>query len=152
MDKPPYVYEVLIQTTAPKLWEALTRGEFTRQYWAGQYFETDWKVGSELNHRMADGGIVIQGKILVCDPPKTLSYSFDPAQAGTGRPPTQVTFRLMERKNSVLLTVIHEGFEPGSPDFRGAAQAWVAILSGLKTLLETGKPLLLDWAEVHSDK
>jgi hypothetical protein len=39
------------------------------------------------------------------------------------------------------LTLIHEGFDPAT--FDGLNAGWVRILSGLKTLLETGEPLVI---------
>ena len=58
------VYVTYIATTAEKLWEALTDGEFTRRYWGGRRIQSDWKVGSPVRHVREDGGIDWQGEVL----------------------------------------------------------------------------------------
>ena len=57
MSKPQFVYTTYIQTTPEKLWEALTNGEFTRQYWGGYRIESDWKPGSSMKFYGPDGEV-----------------------------------------------------------------------------------------------
>ena len=76
MDKPKFVYVSYIATTPEKLWQALTSGEFTRQYWGGRRIQSDWQVGSVVKHLGEDGGIDWEGKVLVSEPPRLLSYTF----------------------------------------------------------------------------
>ena len=55
MNPPQHVYEVYIRTTPEKLWEAITTPEMTRQYFYANAVDSDWKVGSPVRHRSADG-------------------------------------------------------------------------------------------------
>ena len=76
MSKPEFVYTTYIETTAEKLWQALTDGDFTERYWFGHRVTSDWKAGS--SYRFASQGVPnIEGKVLVSDPPRQLSYSWD---------------------------------------------------------------------------
>lgn len=93
MDKPVFTYVTDIATTPEQLWEALTSGDFTYQYWGGRRIESAWKPGSPVKHVREDGGTDWQGEVLEADPPKRLSYTF---------------------MGHVKLTVTHDHFEPGS--------------------------------------
>jgi uncharacterized protein YndB with AHSA1/START domain len=143
MSKPQFVYITYIETTPEKLWEALTSPEFTRQYWGGRRIQSDWKVGSPVQHLEADGNLDWHGEVLQRDPPKLLSYTFDltpPGQEG-GEPTSRVTLQLEPYGAMVRLTVTHDNFEAESEVLKGISQDWPAILSSMKTLLETGRPL-----------
>jgi uncharacterized protein YndB with AHSA1/START domain len=142
--KPEFIYVTCIETTPEKLWEALTNSEFTRRYWFNTEVKSDWKVGSPLALVM-DGKVTDTGDILEAEPPRRLSYSFkhelDDAMRNEG--PTKVVFTLEPYGNLVKLTVTHEGFVEGSKLLGGISKGWPAILSGLKSLLETGKVLAI---------
>src|SRR4029077_20524104 len=78
MKKPNQVYTTYIRTTPKKLWAAITKPEFTRQYWAGLANVSDWKKGSTWQH-VTKGDkpkIYITGKVLECIPPKRLVLSW----------------------------------------------------------------------------
>jgi uncharacterized protein YndB with AHSA1/START domain len=147
MDKPRFVYVMYIATTPEKLWEALTSGEFTYHYWAGRRIQSDWKPGSPVQHITEDGSLDWQGLVLQADPPKLLSYTFDDQRGVENRRerPSRVTFELVPYMGHVKLTLTHDDFEPGSKILEGISVGWPAILSGLKSLLEGGKPLFPDW-------
>ncbi|QOZ23565.1 SRPBCC family protein [Bradyrhizobium sp. CCBAU 51753] len=140
MPKPEFVYVTYIETTPDKLWDALTRSEFTRQYWFDTELKSDWKVGSSLALVMS-GTITDTGEILEADRPRRLSYTFkheaDPEMRK--EPATKVVFTLEPHGKIVKLIVTHEGFGVGSKLLDGISKGWPAILSGLKSLLETGK-------------
>ncbi|VIO68914.1 hypothetical protein CI1B_24480 [Bradyrhizobium ivorense] len=140
MPKPEFVYVTYIETTAEKLWDALTRSEFTRQYWFDTELKSDWKVGSSLALVMS-GTITDTGEILEADRPRRLSYTFkheaDPEMRK--EPATKVVFTLEPHGKIVKLIVTHEGFGVGSKLLDGISKGWPAILSGLKSLLETGR-------------
>ena len=76
MRKPEFVYVTYIETTPEKLWEALTDSDFTERYW----FDTAVAIG--LEGRLAvragarNGNITDAGKVVECDPPRRLSYTF----------------------------------------------------------------------------
>ncbi|MGY8664101.1 SRPBCC family protein [Bradyrhizobium sp. UFLA05-109] len=140
MSRPEFVYVTYIETTLEKLWNALTDSEFTRQYWFDTEVRSDWKVGSSLALVMS-GKTTDTGEILEIDPPRRLSYTFkhEVDEAMRNEPPSKVIFTLEPWGNLVKLTVTHEGFAHGSKLLDGISKGWPAILSGLKSLLETGK-------------
>jgi len=147
-----FSYVIYIRTTAEKLWRALTEGDFSQQYWVGFRIESDWKVGSPLSVRnpgFLEGKADITGSVLACDPPRLVTYTFgssmDPL-AAERQGPSRVTYELAPVGDLVKLTLTHENLLPH--DFgekaltlRGVNNGWPAILSGLKSLLETGRAL-----------
>ena len=144
MSRQDYVYVTYIATTPEKLWEALTTPEFTRQYWGGRTIESDWEIGSAARMKRPDGNYDWEGEIVECDPPRLLSYTWNSFSTLEGGASTRVTFRIEPYGSLMRLTVLHEGFEPESPFLKSISQGWPAILSSLKTMLETGKALVYD--------
>ncbi|MBR0702169.1 SRPBCC family protein [Bradyrhizobium diazoefficiens] len=140
MNKPEFVYVTYIETTPEKLWEALTSSAFTRQYWFDTEVRSDWKVGSPFALVMG-GKVTDTGEILEADRPRRLSYTFkhELMEEMRNEAATKVVFTLAPFGNLVKLTVTHEGFAAGSKLLDGISKGWPAILSGLKSLLETGK-------------
>jgi uncharacterized protein YndB with AHSA1/START domain len=140
MSKPEFVYVTYIETTAEKLWDALTKSEFTRQYWFDTEVRSDWKVGSPFALVMS-GKVTDSGEILEADRPRRLSYTFkhELNEEMLKDPATKVVFTIEPYGHLVKLIVTHEGFVPGSKLLDGISKGWPAILSGLKSLLETGK-------------
>jgi DNA-binding transcriptional ArsR family regulator/uncharacterized protein YndB with AHSA1/START domain len=141
MDKPSFVYVTYINTTPEKLWDALTNPEFTRQYWGGRSIESDWKVGSPVKMVNSRGEPGCPGDLLAYESPNLLSYKWN------SNPPSQVIFKLETYGNVMRLTVIHEGLEPDSRESEMTKQGWIAIMSSLKSLMETGTPLTYPWKE-----
>lgn len=140
MDKPTFVYETYIDTTAEELWEALTSPDFTEQYWGGRRIQSDWEKGSTVKHVRPDGGFDWHGEVLQADPPKLLSYTFlvddEDAEA------TKVTFELEPYGSVMRLRVTHEFESEVDPNIKGG---WIAIISSLKSLLETNTALTYPW-------
>jgi uncharacterized protein YndB with AHSA1/START domain len=143
VNKPAFVYVTYIATTPEKLWTALTDGEFTRRHWGGRRIRSDWIVGSPVEHVREDGGIDWRGEVVRSQPPHLLSYTFHMQISDDHRSekPSQVTFELQPMGSLVKLTLTHEDFEPGSATFETTRHGWPAIMSSLKSLLETGNPL-----------
>ena len=142
MSKPEFVYTTYIETTPEKLWEALTRSEFSRQYWFGTELRTDWTIGSPFALVM-NGTPTDVGEILEFDPPRRLSYTFSHVLHDELRneKPTKVVFKLEPHGKLVKLTLTHEGFADAGKLLDGISKGWPAILSSLKSLLETGTAL-----------
>jgi uncharacterized protein YndB with AHSA1/START domain len=142
--KPEFVYVTYIETTPEKLWDALTNSEFSRRYWFGTEVISDWKVGSPFA-LVVNGTTTDAGEILEADPPRRLSYSFNHVLQGELRNegPTKVVFNIQEHGKFVKLTLTHEDFAEGSKLLDGISKGWPAILSSLKTLLETGTALAI---------
>jgi uncharacterized protein YndB with AHSA1/START domain len=142
---PRHVYEVFIRTTPERLWQAITDPAFTRLYFHEQTVESTWQEGAGYRHRGPDGTLRIEGTIVAIDPPRRLVQTFScPAKPETrGDRPSRVTW-LIERQGEVCkLTLTHDNFDGETATFHGVGRGWSPILSGLKTLLETGKPLAL---------
>lgn len=140
MNKPTFVYETYIDTTAEELWNALTSPEYTEKYWGGRKLKSDWEEGSEIKPYRPDGGLDWQGKVLKADPPKVLSYTFVGEEEDAQQ--TKVTFNLEPYGNVMRLRVTHEFETEVDPNIKGG---WIAIISSLKSLLETDTALTYPW-------
>jgi len=145
MEKPKHVYEIYIRTTPEKLWEAITRPEMTRQYFYANDVESDWKVGTPVRHKGADGKVNLDGKVLEVVPPRKLVTTFcavHDAETAKDRP-TRVTWEIEPRGEVCRLTLTHDDFDGITATYKQVGMGWNPVLSGLKTLLETGKPLVI---------
>jgi len=138
MNKPVFVYETYIDTTAKKLWEALTSPEFTEQYWGGRRIQSNWEKGSTVKHIRPDGGFDWQGEVLEVDPPKLLSYTWETDENES----IKVTFELEPYGSVMRLRVTHHFRTEIIPNIKGG---WIAIISSLKSLLETDTALDYPW-------
>jgi uncharacterized protein YndB with AHSA1/START domain len=145
--KPMTVYTIYIASTPEKVWEALTSAAFSRQYFFGNSVEIEQRVGGTFIVRTPDGALHISGDVMECDPPRRLSVTFNvnwPAlieKLG----PTLVTYEIEQVGDAVRLTMSEAHDRPLSDDIlEGGRQGWPAILSGLKSVLETGKPLVVE--------
>jgi uncharacterized protein YndB with AHSA1/START domain len=147
MSKPEFVYVTYIETTPDKLWHALTDGDFTERYWFGARLRSDWKVGSTFEMVRSDGSVSDAGKVVEVDPPKRLAYTFvNLSDTYRGDLPALATFELEPFGKLVKLTLTHEGFAEGSKMLPAISRGWPAILSSLKSILETGQPLEIPYA------
>jgi uncharacterized protein YndB with AHSA1/START domain len=152
MRKPEFIYVSYIETTPEKLWKALTDGDFTERYWFGVHLRSDWKVGSTFEMVRSNGTVSDAGKVVEYDPPRRLAYTFvNLSDEYKGELPALATFVIEPHGKLVKLTLTHEGFAEGSKFLLGISQGWPAILSALKSLLETGKPLDIPYAAMKSE-
>jgi uncharacterized protein YndB with AHSA1/START domain/DNA-binding transcriptional ArsR family regulator len=142
-ERPRHVYEMYIRTTAEALWRAITDPAFISQYFFDQRVTSSWQAGAAYEHHAPDGTVRIAGTILELDPPRRLVQTFAcPGKDETrGDRPSRVTW-LIEPEGAVCkLTLIHDDFDGETATYRNVGGGWPTVLSGLKTLLETGKPL-----------
>lgn len=143
MDKSTFVYVTYIRTTPEKLWQALTRPEFTRQFFFGCTMESEWKVGAAWKLVDAGGEVMDGGEILEMDPPKRLVLKWrsvaKPELKAEGD--SRMTYELELEDGLVKFTVLHEMDTPESKLIRAVSNGWPLILSSLKSLLETGASL-----------
>ncbi len=142
-EAPKHVYEVYIAATPEQVWRAITESEFTQQYYYGNTVESDWKPGSPMVYRGADGTASIECEVLEADPPRRLVHTF--FFPGTDESPSRCTWSIEARGSASLLVLTHDEFDSETSTYRSVAHGWVPILSGLKTLLETGKPLEISY-------
>jgi uncharacterized protein YndB with AHSA1/START domain len=135
------VFEIYIKTTPEKLWAAITDPEQRAKYSFGVQTHSDWAPGS--SYRAGVPGVVdiAEGDNLVVEPPHLLVQSFnalwsdDVKAQGT----TRVTWEIEQVGDSCRLTVVHDRLPAtANAELYGG---WPMILSGLKTLLETGELL-----------
>ena len=136
------VFEIYIKTSPERLWDALTDPEQRAKYFFGWATESDWAEGSEYRWSVPGGGDVAAGENLEVDPPRrlvqtmTLLFSDEVKSEGTSR----VTWEIEPvGDDSCRLTVVHDQLKPGATN--GIYGGWPQVLSGLKTLLETGEEL-----------
>jgi uncharacterized protein YndB with AHSA1/START domain len=142
MSKPEFVYVTYIETTAEKLWQALTSSDFTALYWFGYRVNADWKVGSAYKF-FKEGSKSVEGKVLESDQPRRLTYTWTPcAPEFQHEHPSRVTFDIEPHGNVVKLVVTHDGFDDGSKSLAMISQGWPVVLSNLKSLLEVGHALI----------
>ncbi|MFJ5676526.1 ArsR/SmtB family transcription factor [Streptomyces sp. NPDC093097] len=156
MDRNAFVYTTYIRTTPERLWQALTDPSFTSRYW-GVEFATDWRTGSAMTWTERGATTAHPEQIVLeSTPHRRLSYTwhtFTPEWAESAgiaddvraelaaEPRSKVTFEIEPLGDMVKLTVVHDGFAADSTA-RGMVQhGWPALLSNLKTLLETGELL-----------
>jgi uncharacterized protein YndB with AHSA1/START domain len=143
MNKPSSVYVSYVASTPERVWQALTDPEFIRQYWAGMSITSDWRVGSSVQCIREGGGTGWEGVVLQAEAPRILSYTFHMlmSEAHRSENPSRVTFELESVQGVVKLTLTHDRLEPGSSTFETTRYGWPAIMSSLKSLLETGRAL-----------
>jgi uncharacterized protein YndB with AHSA1/START domain len=140
---PKTVYVTYIDSTPEKIWAALTSAEFTKQYFFGRSVEIEPKVGGSFAMRMPDGKFDIKGKVIEWDPPRRLSVTWSVAfEEFRELPESLVTYDIEPMGGSVKLTMT-EAHQWDVPDaiLAGGRQGWPLVLSSLKSMLETGKPI-----------
>jgi uncharacterized protein YndB with AHSA1/START domain len=147
--KPAIIYTIYIVATPEKVWQALTSAEFSRQYFFGNAVEVDLRVGGAYIVRTPDGALHISGEVIECDPPNRLTVTFNvnwPAlieKLG----PTLVSYEIEPVGEVVKLTLLESHDRPLSDDIlAGGRSGWPAILSSLKSLLETGRAPVIQMA------
>jgi uncharacterized protein YndB with AHSA1/START domain len=144
------IFEIYIKTTPERLWTAITDTEMRRKYNFGAVVTSEWTQGSRFEG-VGQGTLIFEGENLEVDPPRRLVQSFrglwgeDVKSEGTSR----VTWAIEPVGDSCRLTVTHDQLrEDANAQLYGG---WPMILSGLKTLLETGESLTtpgsLRWIE-----
>jgi uncharacterized protein YndB with AHSA1/START domain/biotin operon repressor len=136
------VFEIYIKTTPERLWEAITDSDARAKYNFGVGVESDWASGSSYRgvHPRAPGTLV-EGENLEVDPPRRLVQSFTALWSDEvkAQGASRVTWEIEQVEDSCQLTVTHDQLrEDANPELYGG---WAMILSGLKTLLETGEEL-----------
>ena len=147
--KPAIVYTIYIASTPEKVWQALTTAEFSRKYFFGNAVEVDQKVGGAYVVRTPDGALHISGEVIECDPPRRLTITWNVNWPGLVEKlgPTLVTYGIEQAGDAVRLTLVQAHDRPISDDILSGGRAgWPAILSSLKSLLETGQALAIKMA------
>ncbi len=146
MGKPSYVYVTYIASTPEKVFDALTNPEMTRRYWFNHRNASDWRPGSRWQHQDYDDAthVDIVGRVVEISPPTRLVVTWaDPAEEADAGRASRVTYEVVPIDSGSRLTVTHEELEAGSEMEKGITYGWPVVLSNLKTLLETGAPMVM---------
>ena len=138
-DRPDFVFETYIRTTPKALWEALTTAEMTRQYYYGSDVHADLKPGGRFYYSGPDGQLNLDGEVIEVVPERKLVTSFKATWAPDGET-TRIMFEIEPLGEACKLSVTHYDYEKSKA---GVESGWPIIVAGLKTLLETGRPLVL---------
>ncbi|UIP26955.1 SRPBCC domain-containing protein [Photobacterium sp. TLY01] len=141
-----FKYVSYIAAKDTDVWNALLDPKMTQQYW-GHVNESDWKVGSRWAHIRADGSEVedVTGKVLLIHPPHHLVLSWQETGGHHGvMHSSQVSVALENLGEDTRITVIHSDLQSGSLSYQDVSEGWPAVISNLKTLLETGHVMASD--------
>lgn len=144
--KPTFVYVTYIAASPERVWQALTRPEMSEKYWFGYRVTADGKPGDRMTALNPAGRRVHDDPIIESDPPRRLVYGWKSLYKELpDERPSRVTFLLEPFKNQTRLTVTHDDFDEGSKMFGMISKGWPAVLSSLKSFLETGTGLEPTW-------
>ena len=142
MDRIDHVYSVFIKAPPERVWRSITDGDETVRYYFGTRVASDWTAGSALTYAYPDGSTAADGKVLEIEPGRRVVMSFhprwDPAIDAEG--PIRMTWEVEPAEDGSKLTVT-SALLPGSKSAEEFAGGIVYIVSGLKTVIETGEPL-----------
>ena len=136
------VYQLFIKATPEQIWDAITKPEFTERYFHGARHTV---TPDHYMSRGPDGSVWGDADVFDFDPPRKLSHGWRSlySEELVAEEESRVTWEIEPGEDGVsLLTVVHDRLE-GAPKTAAsvAGPGWMRVLSGLKTLLETGKPL-----------
>jgi uncharacterized protein YndB with AHSA1/START domain len=140
------VYQVFIKADPERIWDAITKPEFTQRYFYGTRADHELRAGGAYRSLAGDGdGVLVDGEVLEVDPPRRFVHTwhalYDPELGA--EEPSRVTWEIEAQDGGIsLVTVTHDRLE-GAPKTAASVSGagWMMVLSGLKTLLETGEPL-----------
>jgi len=133
------VYSVFILATPEQIWDAITKSDFTQQYFYGA--RIDVRDGRRF---CSIGDTDWDEEVLEADPPRRLVHGWVSAYDSdlATEEPSRVTWEIEPQDGGITkLTVVHDQLEGAPKTAESVAGGWMYVLSGLKTLLETGKPL-----------
>lgn len=143
---PDTIYITYIRATPQQVWDALTQSAFTTQFFFGRTVESTWTKGAPWRLVMPDGKTDVDGEVLIADPPRKLQVSWrvDWLEEARKLEPAIVTYDIQPMGDVVKLTMTQHNSSPVPRKFvESGVQGWSIILSSLKSLLETGKPIVV---------
>ena len=147
MGAPQHVFQVYIRATPERLWQAITDPAMTQIYYFNSLVESDFAAGSPITYKQPDGSLDIEGEVL--EPIRHGSWSTRSPASGrrtTIRPAPSREITPMGSE-TCLLSLTHGGFASENATYNGTRDGWPIILSGLKTLVETGEKLKIEVPE-----
>jgi uncharacterized protein YndB with AHSA1/START domain len=142
---PSQVYQVFIKANPEQVWDAITKPEFTARYFFGSRVQTTGHAGSPIRHLAADSDELWgDDSVLESDPPRRLVHTWRSLYNAemAAEPASRVTWEIEAQPGGICkLTVVHDQLERSPKTATSVSGGWMFVLSGLKTLLETGEPL-----------
>lgn len=143
-NQPVHVYEAYIRASVDDVWQAIVDPDRTVQYFYGTRVQSDWKVGGSMNYTNADGDeLVSEGTLIAIDPPHRIEFTFtalwDPELTAEG--PCREVWALADVNGMTRLTIELYDVTEDSKTYTDFVQGFPYIVSGMKSLLETGQPL-----------
>lgn len=145
MDTIDHVYTVFIKASPERVWRAITDGDDTSRYYYGTRVASDWAAGSAIRYDYPDGSIAADGEVLAMEPGRSVTMSFHPRWSPEleAEGPVRMTWSVEGAEDGASRLTVTTALVPGSrtdAEFRGGVEY---IVSGLKTFLETGAPLVV---------
>lgn len=142
-----FVYQTIIGASTDIVLDALLNPSKTEQYYYGFTISGDWKVGGKYQYTQNDQ-VSLEGKVTELIPGKKIAMTFNgkwmPEVAAHAE--TLVEYEIFAEGANTYLKLTHSGLEENSYAAAALPKGWVNIISGMKTLIETGKPLDIDMA------
>ena len=143
-EKLAYTYDIYIGAPAAAVWRGIVDGEMTKHYAYGTRLDTTLKKGAPYAF-VGDGGFkLVDGEILEVEPDKRLviSWSAHWDDAVAKDRPSRVIYELSAAGPSTTkLHIVHDDFDGPTATYTGSVEGWPLMMSSLKSLIETGKPL-----------
>jgi DNA-binding transcriptional ArsR family regulator/uncharacterized protein YndB with AHSA1/START domain len=134
-----HVYSIFINATPERIWQAITNGDDTVQYYYGTRVQSSWTPGASLTYDYTDGTVAADGEVIALDPPKRLEMTFrakwDPEMEAEGH--VRQVWELEPGDGATKLTVTSYGLTPKLASGFTTGMVW--ILSGMKTFIEEGR-------------
>jgi uncharacterized protein YndB with AHSA1/START domain len=138
-------YVEYLAASPEKVWKVLTDPEQQPHFFYGTSVSSDYKPGTKFQFRGSDGNLAIDGELVAVEPGRKLvhtwQFSYDPAVAAEGY--GTITWELESTGDACRMSTRHELPEGAEVSVEHATSGWPMILSQLKTLVETGRPLVL---------
>lgn len=144
-----FVYTIYLDATPEEVWETITEHEGPRDWWSDTHMLSTFKSGSTIVFRRA-GNDDVQGEILESEAPRKLIHTFRVGRHGAMHDEgvSLVTFDITTNGPATMLTVTHQGFPENSAVLKGVSKGWPAILSSMKSFIETGRAIrYADWGD-----
>jgi uncharacterized protein YndB with AHSA1/START domain len=145
MDSIDHVYTVFIKASPERVWQAITDGDDTVRYYYGTRVVSAWSVGSGIRYDYADGSLAADGEVLAIDPGREVTMTFHPRWSPEidAEGPVRMTWAVEATDDGGSRLTVTSEFTPGSKTAEQFTEGIAFIVSGLKTLVETGAPLAI---------
>ncbi|MGC2241452.1 MAG: SRPBCC domain-containing protein [Acidimicrobiia bacterium] len=143
MSKPDHIYKAYIAAPAVLVWDAITNGDRTVEYFYNTRVDSTWEVDAPLSYTYPDGTVAADGRVIAVDAPHRLEHTFHArwSEELSEEGPVRQVWALSERDGMTELTVEIYDMAEGTATHRDFTEGIPFIVSGLKTMLETGKAM-----------